>query len=109
MEAQQTVPGGYDEKNPVGRPVEKASIVGSQKDPLGKDRLGKKGMKPLYTANIPSKDMADGTPKGGSPLALTEVYKNKSIFESLTHLRKDIIFNPDLDSTLLSEENIKDI
>ncbi len=105
MEAQQTVPGGYNEKAPIGRPKEKTSIINTQKDPLGKDRLGKKGMNTLYTANKPSNDMVDGTPKGGSPLALTELHKNKPLLESL---RKNIIFKSD-EPDLLSEENIKNI
>jgi hypothetical protein len=107
MEAQQDVPGGYDEKAPIGRPKEKSSIINTQKDPLGKDRLGKIGMNTLYTANKPSNDMESGTPKGGSPLALTEIHKNKHLFESMNHLRKDIVYNDDSD--LLSEKNIKDI
>ena len=107
MEAQQDIPGGYNEKAPIGRPKEKSSIINTQKDPLGKDRLGKKGMNTIYTANKPSNDMESGTPKGGSPLALTEMHKNKYLFESMNHLRKDIVYNNDSD--LLSEENIKDI
>jgi len=107
MEAQQSVPGGYDEKAPIGRPTEKTSIINTQKDPLGKDRLGRKGMNTKYTSNTPSKDMVSGTPKGGSPLALTEIHKNKQLFEAMNHLRKEIIF--DSPSNLLSEENIKDI
>lgn len=109
MEAQQSVPGGYNEKAPIGRPKEKSSIINTQKDPLGKDRLGKKGMNTLYTANKPSNDMENNTPKGGSPLALTELHKNKHLFESINHLRKEIVYNTDLDSDLLSEKNIKDI
>ncbi len=105
MEAQQNIPGGYNEKEPVGRPKEKTSIINTQKDPLGKDRLGKKSMNTLYTANKPSDDMSDGTPKGGSPLALTEFIKNKPLLESL---KKDIVFKSGT-SDLLSEENIKDI
>jgi hypothetical protein len=106
MEAQQDVPGGYNEKAPIGRPKEKTSIINTQKDPLGKDRLGRKGMNTLYTANLPSSDMTDGTPKGGSSLALTEFFKNKPLLESL---KKDMVFKPNLKSDLLSEENIKDI
>lgn len=108
MEAQQSVPGGYNEKAPIGRPTEKSSIINTQKDPLGKDRLGKKGMNTIYTANKPSNDMADGTPKGGSPLALTEIHKNKYLLESMNHLRKDMVYDKS-NSDLLSEENIKDI
>jgi len=105
MEAQQNPPGGYDEKAPIGRPKERTSIINTQKDPLGKDRLGRKGMRTLYTANLPSGEMADGTPKGGSPLALTEFIRNKPLLESL---KKNMIFKSD-SSDLLSEENIKDI
>ncbi len=40
------VPTGYNEDEPVvGRPKEKASHIGTQNDPLGKDRLGKDAMK----------------------------------------------------------------
>jgi hypothetical protein len=62
-------------------------------------------MKTLYTANLPSGEMADGTPKGGSPLALTEFIRNKPLLDSL---KKDMVFKSD-SSNLLSEENIKDI
>jgi hypothetical protein len=103
MEAQQNVPGGYDEKAPIGRPKEKVSIIGTQRDPLGKDRIGKKERETLYTANKPEES---GTPKGGSPLALIEVQRNKNLFETL---KKDIIFKPESKPDLLSEENIKDI
>jgi hypothetical protein len=103
MEAQQNVPGGYDEKSPIGRPKEKVSIIGTQRDPLGKDRIGKKERETLYTANKPEES---GTPKGGSPLALIEVQRNKNLFETL---KKDIIFKPESKPDLLSEENIKDI
>ena len=40
------VPTGYNEDEPViGRPEEKASHIGTQEDPLGKDRIGKSAMK----------------------------------------------------------------
>tara|TARA_R110000868_G_scaffold183_2_gene1880 strand:+ start:50 stop:1933 length:1884 start_codon:yes stop_codon:yes gene_type:complete len=40
------VPTGYNEDEPVmGRPQERASFLGTQNDPLGKDRLGKDVMK----------------------------------------------------------------
>jgi hypothetical protein len=40
------VPTGYNEDEPtIGRPKEKASRIGTQDDPLGKDRLGKDAMK----------------------------------------------------------------
>ena len=58
------IPPGYDEKNPVGRPKEKSSIVGTQKDPLGKDRLGSTENSTLYTANIPGTGEENGTQIG---------------------------------------------
>lgn len=40
------VPTGYNEDEPtIGRPEEKASYLGTQDDPLGKDRIGKDAMK----------------------------------------------------------------
>jgi hypothetical protein len=94
------VPPGYDEKSPVGRPKEKNSIVGTQRDPLGKDRLGSKENSTLYTANKPEEN---GTPKGGSPLALAEYLKNKELL-------KAIVFTKESDeSSMLDESNIKNI
>ena len=93
------IPPGYDEKRAVGRPKEKASIIGTQKDPLGKDRLGSKENSTLYTANKPEEN---GTPKS-NPLALAEYLKNKDLLKS-------IVFNKESDKPdLLNEENIKDI
>jgi hypothetical protein len=106
METQASVPPGYDEKEPIGRPKEKSSIIGTQRDPLGKDRLGKKENGMLYTAN---KSEESGTPKGGSPLALAELNKNRALLESLSSLRKEIVFDSALKFDLLSEENIKNI
>jgi hypothetical protein len=94
------VPPGYDEKRPVGRPEEKASMINTQKDPLGKDRLGREENATLYTANIP--DEGSSTPKGGSPLALAEVLRNKDMLKS-------IVFKDKQESTLLDEKNIRDI
>jgi len=99
----QEVPPGYNEQE-LGRPVEKASIVGTQRDPLGKDRLGKRDNNPLYTANIPSED---GTPKGGSPLALAELQKHKTILEGINIARKTNVFEKE--PSMLDETNIKDI
>ena len=100
------IPPGYDEKVPVGRPKEKASIVGTQNDPLGKDRLGAGENATLYTANIPSDT---GTPKGGSPLALAESYRYKDMLKQIPRAEKQIIFEAEQESTLLDEGNIKNI
>ena len=40
-----SVPDGYDEKEPLGRPQEKVSKRNTQDDNFGKDRLGARGMK----------------------------------------------------------------
>ena len=102
-----SVPPGYDETNPVGRPKEKNSMIGTQKDPLGKDRLGSKENSTLYTANKP--DEGSGTPKGGSPLALAEVLRNKEMLKNIPRPDKDMVFKDEQESTLLDEKNIRDI
>ena len=46
------IPAGYDEKQNVGRPKEKSSIIGTQRDPMGgRDRLGVHGMKGGYPSD----------------------------------------------------------
>ena len=101
------IPPGYDEKRPVGRPEEKSSIIGTQRDPLGKDRLGSIENGTLYTANIP--DEGSSTPKGGSPLALAESKRHKHLFEGMNIARKELAIEPEQESTLLDEKNIKDV
>jgi hypothetical protein len=103
----ENVPPGYDETRSVGRPQEKSSIIGTQKDPLGKDRLGSKENSTLYTANIP--DEGSGTPKGGSPLALAESLRHKDMLKNIPRPNKDIVFKNEPESTLLDEKNIRDI
>jgi hypothetical protein len=100
------VPGGYDETRPVGRPTEKSSILGTQNDPLGKDRTGKIDNNTLYTANIPDEN---GTPKGGSPLALAETLRYKDMLRSIPFAKKQMIYESEQESTLLDEKNIKNI
>jgi hypothetical protein len=102
------IPSGYDEKRAVGRPEEKVSVINTQNDPLGKDRLGAGENGTLYTANIP--DEGSGTPKGGSPLAIAEAYKNKFALGAIPkEIRKEIVFGPDQEPSLLNENNIKGI
>jgi hypothetical protein len=102
MEIDGPVPPGYDEKRPVGRPEEKASIIGTQKDPLGKDRLGSKENGSLYTANAPEEG-------SGAPKAMFELKKNKGLFEGFAIPRKEIVFEEEQESSLLNENNIKGI
>jgi len=103
----QDIPSGYDETKPVGRPEERVSIINTQNDPLGKDRTGRIDNNTTNEPNIPRED---GTPKGGSPLAIAEVYKNKGALGAIPQsLRKEIVFGPDQESSLLNENNIKGI
>lgn len=97
------VPAGYDERDaqPVGRPVEKASILGTQKDPAGgRDRLGVHGMKGGYPSD--NENVKEGTNN-------TKVVflRNKDLFTP----KKKIIFEEqaELTSDLLNEDNIKDL
>ena len=98
------VPVGYDETKP-GRPKERASIVGTQEDPLGKDRTGRVGNNTTSTPN----ETGEGTPKGGSFLALTELKRHKGLFEGMNITRKELAIEPIQESSLLDEKNIKDI
>ena len=98
-----SVPKGYDEKSPLGRPEEKVSNINTQQNALGRDRLGRKD-------NKVDDQEGFGTPnyKGGSPLALEtskSVYaKNKTLLESLN---KDIIFGKkSAGESLLDENNL---
>jgi hypothetical protein len=102
MDIEGPLPGGYDETRPVGRPEEKSSIVNTQKDPLGKDRLGAGENSTLYTANAPEE--GSGTPK-----AMFEMKRHKGLFEGFTVPRKEIVFEPEQESSLLNENNIKGI
>jgi len=80
--------------------------VGTQRDPLGKDRLGS-AENTIYTANIP--DEGSGTPKGGSPLSLAESLRYKDMLKGMRADmdNKQNIFEQE--SSLLDEKNIKDI
>jgi hypothetical protein len=100
------VPGGYDETRPVGRPQEKSSIIGTQQDPLGKDRLGKMDNNTSKQANIPTDD---GTPKSNGGLALAETLRFKDMLKAIPRADKQIIFEAQQESSLLDEKNIKDI
>jgi hypothetical protein len=102
------VPGGYDEKRPIGRPQEKSSIVGTQRDPLGKDRIGKGENGAL---NVPNNGgEGSGTSKGGSLIAIAEAHKIKGALGNIPkEIRKEIVFGPDQEPSLLNENNIKGI
>lgn len=95
------VPTGYEEKNPEGRPREKHSILGTQKDPLGgRDRLGVQGMKGGYPSD--NENVREGI---NSTVAV--YLRNKELFAG----QKRLIFEKteEEESDLLKESNIKDL
>jgi hypothetical protein len=103
-----TVPEGYDEKEPLGRPKEKVTDKNTQDNALGKDRIGALGMKK-------DNDESDSTkPKyqGGSPLALeTKKTRNKNskMFNDIKNQKKQMIFEDDIKgNSLLDESQIRE-
>lgn len=100
------VPEGYD-SDKMGRPEEKSSIYGTQKDPLGKDRIGRKDMN-----QDDSEEKSIRTNyKGGSPISLKErtkasYYQNKKSLEGMR--KKQLIFE-NANNSMLDESNIKDV
>jgi hypothetical protein len=97
-----SLPDGYDEDLKLGRPEEKASNIGTQDNALGKDRLGSVGMK--KGDNSGEDKSLKNNFKGGSPLALETMLKNKSLIESLD---KKISLKKN-DSSLLDESQIRE-
>ena len=95
-----SVPDGYDEKAPLGRPEEKVSDRNTQQDAFGKDRLGSRGMK----KDDNESDSIRPQYKGGSPLALEIKTKNQQLLESLS--KKLSLKNKG--ESLLDENNIKE-
>jgi hypothetical protein len=95
------LPAGYDEKETIGRPREKMSIIGTQSDPVGgRDRLGVHGMKGGYPSdNENVRESMNNT--------MSVFLRNKNIFTS----KKQNIFEEtqEKESDLLNEENIKDL
>lgn len=93
MNTNEDVPEGYDEKAPVGHPIEKASMIDTQNDPLGRDRLGK---------------IENGTTNTlVSNAAIQEYHKVKNILKNFrNNNEKKLIFEQE--SNLLDESNIKE-
>ena len=96
-----SVPDGYDEKNPLGRPEEKASNINTQDNALGKDRIGKISMKV-----DDQEEFGKTNYKGGSPLALENakmIYaKNRTLLEGL---QKKTVFEKNIQAESLLNEN----
>ena len=97
-----SLPDGYGEDLKLGRPEEKVSNIGTQDNALGKDRLGSVGMK--KGDNSGEDKSLKNNFKGGSPLAMETMLKNKSLIESLD---KKLVFKED-DSSLLDESQIRE-
>jgi hypothetical protein len=100
-----SVPDGYDEKAPLGRPKENPTDRNTQDDFLGKDRLGVKGMK----KDDNESDSIRPQYKGGSPLALEakQIYlKNKTLIESLG--KTISVERNSTGESLLDESNLKE-
>ena len=102
------VPVGYDEKETLGRPVEKVTDRNTQDNAFGKDRIGTSGMKK-------DNDESDSTkPKyqGGSPLALETKNtrnKNSKMFNDIKNQKKQMIFEADIKgNSLLDESQIRE-
>ena len=97
-----TVPDGYDEKTPLGRPKEKVSNINTQDNILGRDRLGVADMK---SDNQPTQGRTNY--KGGSPLTLenskTQYLKNKILLESM---KKKSIFEEEKNAGSYLDENL---
>jgi hypothetical protein len=96
-----SLPDGYDEDLKLGRPEEKASNIGTQKNAFGTDRLGNKGMK--NGDNTGEDKSLRNNFKGGSPLAL-ETLQNKTLLEGL---EKKISLKKE-ESSLLDESQIRE-
>jgi hypothetical protein len=103
-----TVPEGYDEKEPLGRPVEKVTDKNTQDNALGKDRIGALGMK----KDNDESDSIKPKFQGGSPLALETKNtrnKNSKMFNDIKNQKKQMIFEDDIKgNSLLDESQIRE-
>ena len=95
------LPAGYDENETIGRPREKMSILGTQKDPVGgRDRLGVHGMKGGYPSD--SENVREGMNN-----TMSVFLRNKQLFTG----KKQNLFEQEVENepNLLNEDNIKDL
>jgi hypothetical protein len=100
------VPNGYDENSELGRPKEKASNKNTQKDPLGKDRIGSIGMK-----KDDESDSLKTRSQGGSPLALERKLstQQQKMLNAIPIPKKQLIFEEDSKKdSLLDERQIRE-
>jgi len=87
------VPDGYDETT-LGRPKERASIINTQKDPLGRDRLGVQRMKSNTDES-----------KQSNLNAKLEYLKHKKFIDSIPVSKKQLVFESDKNNESLLDEN----
>jgi hypothetical protein len=103
-----TVPEGYDEKETLGRPVEKVTDKNTQDNALGKDRIGALGIK----KDNDESDSIKPKFQGGSPLALETKNtrnKNSKMFNDIKNQKKQMIFEDDIKgNSLLDESQIRE-
>jgi hypothetical protein len=103
-----TVPEGYDEKEPLGRPKEKVTDKNTQDNALGKDRIGALGIK----KDNDESDSIKPKFQGGSPLALETKNtrnKNSKMFNDIKNQKKQMIFEDDIKgNSLLDESQIRE-
>jgi hypothetical protein len=95
-----SLPDGYDEKAPLGRPKEKVSNINTQDNAFGKDRLGRDAMR---------NDDQEGygrSKKDSSSFALETKFKNKTLIESLQKV--NIFDKKKNEHSLLDESNLKE-
>lgn len=102
MNTNGSVPEPYNEKEPIGRPQVKASMINSQEDPLGKDRIGKQENGTVNVINANK--------------AIQEHNKHKNMFPQLKslfpHNKQVLLYEQNQEnneSSLLDESNIKGI
>jgi hypothetical protein len=89
------VPIEYNEEVKLGRPQEKASKINTQKDPFGRDRLGRQAMKVDDQPDYSSKTLNENT-----------YLKNKQF---LNEMEKKIVFQPNnAKESLLDENQLRD-
>ena len=109
----QELPTGYNELNPnepktrPGRPQKYASMVGTDKDPFGRDRLGTYGMK----SNAETGEDKSGLEFRGGPLSMEStkaVYlKNADSLKKMFKNTERPILLYEGQSSILDESNIK--
>ena len=85
------VPAGYGDDITLGRPEEKVSDINTQENPLGIDRLGKKGMRDNSKADMKSLNESQNT-----------YLKNKQF---LNEMDKKLVFQSDKSKESLLDEN----